>query len=471
MGTCCSALQADEMVVVKTFTEEHVTSGAGWKRVSLVGSKTKQKGILLQEWEFVTLTHTVTGVMRNVQGPQLVFPLAYEQASHKRRAITLQAHEYVRFEDTTTGVIRVEVGEALVLPSPTEELLDGGKQQAVPVDDMQAVMVRELKTGQLRLVRKPQMWVPAPDEVLERVVKRVRLADHEACVIVDQEGRYDYRLGSGAEDERSFFLEPYTRLLELRWSLRAGSEPDKLVRLDLRPMFMNYEFLSRTSDNVELILDVTFFWQVVNVPMMLRYTDDAPGDLCNHASSLILESVSRVSFDDFLSEFNTIVTNSILGVEDPFYDERGISILNVEVRNIHCKEKSTERVLQAIIQENTNRLARIVKQDSENQVAMHKLKGRIEEEKTNGELLEIRHSHHRAEALMEGEAEADRVLAFLKGTRETIPDVADRVRMFDLLRRVDAMEALAHSDTHLFLTSDDVSLRLEDDSAAAGAAS
>ncbi len=41
--------------------------------------------------------------------------------------------------------------------------------------------------------------------------------------------------------------------------------------------------------------------------------------------------------------------------------------------------------------------------------------GDIEEEKLNGELLKIRHDHHRAEALMNGEAEADHIRAFVKG--------------------------------------------------------
>lgn len=45
---------------------------------------------------------------------------------------------------------------------------------------------------------------------------------------------------------------------------------------------------------------------------------------------------------------------------------------------------------------------RLQKQASENEVRLYKMKGEIEEEKLNGELLKIRHDHHRAAALMEG---------------------------------------------------------------------
>lgn len=43
------------------------------------------------------------------------------------------------------------------------------------------------------------------------------------------------------------------------------------------------------------------------------------------------------------------------------------------------------------------------------EVRLFKLQGDIEEEKLNGELLKVRHGHHRAESVMVGEAEADRV--------------------------------------------------------------
>jgi hypothetical protein len=71
---------------------------------------------------------------------------------------------------------------------------------------------------------------------------------------------------------------------------------------------------------------------------------------------------------DFLSAFNAIVTKHILQSGDRFYDERGVELLNVEVMKFHCVDKNTDRVLQEIIQETTERLKALEKQRSENEV-------------------------------------------------------------------------------------------------------
>jgi hypothetical protein len=41
-------------------------------------------------------------------------------------------------------------------------------------------------------------------------------------------------------------------------------------------MFMSFEFNCRTSDNVELILEGTFFWEINDVQAMFKST----GDVC-----------------------------------------------------------------------------------------------------------------------------------------------------------------------------------------------
>lgn len=59
----------------------------------------------------------------------------------------------------------------------------------------------------------------------------------------------------------------------------------------------------RTCDNVELVLDVTFFWAVVDCQKMILHTDDAPGDICHHARSMIIEAVSQIDLKSVVSCF------------------------------------------------------------------------------------------------------------------------------------------------------------------------
>merc|ERR1712146_856867 len=98
-------------------------------------------------------------------------------------------------------------------------------------------------------------------------------------------------------------------------------------------------------------------------------------------------------------------------------------------------EASTSRVLQQIIQETTNRMNRLSQAESENEVNIYKMQGQIEQEKLNGDLLEIQHEHNKNEAQVSGEAEAERVGAFLSRLEKQVPKIGDRIAMWQVLRK------------------------------------
>ena len=47
---------------------------------------------------------------------------------------------------------------------------------------------------------------------------------------------------------------------------------------------MDYEFLVRTADNVEIILDVSIFWQITDLYKLVLVTQDPPEDICKFPS-------------------------------------------------------------------------------------------------------------------------------------------------------------------------------------------
>ncbi|MDP6354966.1 MAG: hypothetical protein QF473_07695, partial [Planctomycetota bacterium] len=408
---------------------------------------------------FITIKDVISGNVKNIEGPTLYFLGANEQMAGEHDAIPLKKNEYVRLVDRVTGKIRVVQGECSVCPEPTEKLL-GAVQKAVNVDEDQAVIVRNIQTGQLRLVDEPQVFVPADEEEIVNVQERIRLEDHETVVIRDTSGGYAYRTGDG--DDRSFFLQPHTELVKLVWStgLHKDSRDLCVARIDSRPKFMWYEFEARTKDNVELVLGITFFWQITDVEMMLKTTDDTPGDICSHARSAIIQSVSQVTLEDFLQAFNTKVRSSVLKDEDDFYAERGVKLHAVEVRSIACKEPETQRILQEIIQETTNRLNQVQKQESENEVKLKEITGEIEAERMKSKLLEMQKKNRHAEASIEGEVEAMRVSKFFDEVTERIPR-EERVDVFNLLRKKDILAELSQGNAQLFYTPSDVDLTLE----------
>merc|ERR1719238_119314 len=91
-----------------------------------------------------------------------------------------------------------------------------------------------------------------------------------------------------------------------------------LTKIDLRSQYTFFDYNVRTSDNVELILEGTIFWQVVDVKKMIQATGDPQGDVWFHCRSSLIAAVSRVPLQSFMTEFNEIV-NAAAQTDTDFY--------------------------------------------------------------------------------------------------------------------------------------------------------
>merc|ERR1712217_385580 len=147
-------------------------------------------------------------------------------------------------------------------------------------------------------------------------------------------------------------------------------------KIDTRSQYAFFEYEVRTSDNVALTLEGTIFWQVVDVPKMIQTTGDPKGDVWFHARSCMIQAVSKVTLETFMAEFNDIVKQAA-SVDDIFYTDRGVKMHALEVTRYACADAVTSRVLQEIIQETTNRINRMQKQQSENDVQRERMSGDI----------------------------------------------------------------------------------------------
>lgn len=452
-------LKEDEQTVIESFTRRRTVNGPGIFVSKPFEQVRLRKGLTLGPTDYLRVKDTLTGEVHNEIGPKLYFPKASEEVVEQFEAIPLKHNQYIRLLDTRTGIIRVERGESSVYLNPTEKIIQN-VQDGVNIDEHTAVVVRNVESGQLDLITEPQVFIPAPNQEIVKVSKRIRLEDHETVVIKDKAGKYLFRKGS--DPERSFFLDPYSELVKFRWStgIHKDQRALEIAQIDSRPKFMWYEFEARTQDNVELVLGITFFWQITDVEAMIKTTDDTPGDICSHARSAIIQSVSRVTLETFLAEFNTVVGQAVLETDDAFYVERGVKLHAVEVRSISCKDAETQHVLQEIIRETTNRLNRLQKQESENEVKIKQLNGEIESEEMRRKLLEIQRQNVQAAAQMEGAAEAVKVRAFFEGLGDPI-SLADKVSIFNTLRKQDMLEKLSKGTAQLYFTPTDVDLSIE----------
>merc|ERR1712023_130421 len=140
--------------------------------------------------------------------------------------------------------------------------------------------------------------------------------------------------------------------------------------------------------------------------------------------------------------------------EDLFYRQRGVQLLSVEVLQFKCSNPDTDKTLQEIIKETADRLKKKEGQKGENEVALSKLEGEIEQEKLNKELIEIKKSHLKTESRIEGEAEYHKVVAFLGGVTGVGADevkvpMGEAVNLYQMLRKLDSVKCLAESNSTL----------------------
>merc|ERR1711998_433072 len=448
--------------------------------------------------EYLIVEDTLCGDKRLEVGPCLFQPGPFDDMSAKKTALNLARNEYVKIKDEH-GKLRVERGEARIVPQPLEEVLDAqknnGVKKAINIDEHHAVKLRNTDTGTVELITEHGLFIPGPYQEDVQVQKKIVLEEYERMAYKDETGKFHYV--SGDSEMRNFFLPPFCEVLQQYWStdLRKEHEQCELVwRFDMRPRYMNYEFNCRTIDNVELVVDVSFYWQIIDVQSMIERTADAPGDICTHARSMIIQAVPNITLMEFLAKFNEVIRagaglapklgNRTVKLEedllspassdgkaevtskvDPFYEERGVQLLSVEVLQFKCSNPDTDRTLQAIIKETADRLKKKECQKGENEVALLKLEGEIEQEKLNKQLIEIKKSHLKTESRIEGEAEYHKVAAFLGGVTGEGPDdvkvpMEQAVGLYQMLRKLDSVKALSNSKSSLYVTPDDVNLTI-----------
>jgi len=427
--------------------------------------KNPTTAIILKKNEYCTIENSKTGEKRVEQGEQLIFPEPYETiiGNRKHAAIDLRSFEYSKIIDKRTGKLRTERGEKLVFPGAFDEIVEKttGKYEATAIDEDTAVIVRNTRDGQQRLVTEKQRFVPDDDEEIVEVTKLTKLADYEACIVRGKDGQDQFYYGKN-EDQRTFFTPPYSEIVQLCWSRGRRRERRDLYisKIDLRPQFMSFEFNCRTSDNVELILEGTLFWEIVDPERMFKLTGNTTGDVCSHARSEFIQSVSKVSLQGFMQDFNQIAA-AAHREEDDFYSKRGCKIHSLEVTGYNCADSTTSKVLGQIIQETTNRMNRLQCQESESEVKLQKIKGQIEEENARKHLLTIQTENSNQEAACIGLSEAEKVKRFLEELEDKVPNLDTRIALWKTLRKTDALAVVGDKNSRVFFTPNDVNLSIK----------
>ena len=100
---------------------------------------------------------------------------------------------------------------------------------------------------------------------------------------------YESCTGTPSGGGTSFFLQPYTSVVTLSWTIGSDVETttsaggrvrQSLQKIDTRVQQLFFEFDDvRTADNIEFEVEGTIFWQVGDVQQLLAGTEDPTGDI------------------------------------------------------------------------------------------------------------------------------------------------------------------------------------------------
>lgn len=427
---------------------------------------------LLEPKEYALVKDTLTGKLRNEEGPQLLHVQPYERLLNVTQRIVLEKDEYIRYIDQRDGTERVVIGPSTVVPDPQEES-DEGKTKAVFLTLETAVVVLNKTSGQRRLITQTGVFIPGPYERVVQVVSKIRVLPSEAVVVRDTHGNLTVQVAGSTTI--SFFLEPFTQLVQFSWSRYSSpnlTEPvpkETFTKIDMRVRKMFVSTQARTMDNVKLRLEATIFWSVQDVDKMTRATSDPAGDVAQRTRSSLIQVVSSATLAVFMKDFTNITSQaSVKAQTESFYTDRGVNLQSLEVTKFECVEAELNQILQQIIEETTNRINALAKAKSENDIKAAKLEADILLEQQRTALLNTQASNARLKAETEGRAAGEEILeeanTFIGGLNDTIPDVSTRVKLYQMHESMDSRNLdtrqLANGKAQLFLTPNELNLKL-----------
>jgi len=433
---------------------------------------------LLEPLMYAVVKDHLTGQTRNEVGPQLLQVGPYEELMNVSTKWVLEKDSYLRLVNKQTGEERVMQGPSVVVPTPVETAPDG-KQKAVYIDSQTAVKVLNRRNGQQRLDDTTGVFVPQPYERILETQRKILVLPHQAVVLRDIYGTVSLITGASGGGANTFFMPPYTSLMEFNWSAYTSPvlvDPVPRVQItmiDLRAQKMFFQNEVRTSDNVRLKLEGTIFWQVKDVMKMVASTSDAPGDISQRARSGMIQQVARLTLANFMAGFNNLTQATYSSqASDTFYSDRGVELQSLEITRFDSVDSETALVLQNIIKETTMRINELQKQESQNAVNAAKLTADIKLEQQRTELIQTQADNERLQKQFQGQSDGQKLvqaaLAYISGLSSSVPNVTERVEMYRLQQTLKARQAdtssLAKGKAQIFMTPQDFNLSLGSES-------
>jgi major vault protein len=387
----------------------------------------------------------------------------------EQEALLLRAKEAFT-EGEAANLIQHQPGDLWMISGPRDyiprvELEVVEKRKTIPLDKNEGIYVRDIQTGELRLVSGPQaymlspyeeLWAkvltPAIEELLSQKgdpisergqhrregVESVQRDKTRAVVFhVPQNAAvqiHDYKERSA----RTVFgpdlvmLGPDESFTVLSLSGGKPKRPNliKSLALLLGPDFMTDVFTVETSDHARLQLQLSYNWYFdvdrhdEQAAAKLFQVPDFVGDACKAIASRVRGAVAGEKFDEFHRNSARIIRTAVFGTDDEgrIRDEfrfrtNNLVITNIDIQSVEPVDERTleslQKSVQIAIQITTDAQEAAAKQDAERieQAAKARLERQVIVDRGAAEaerkkLLELQAENAAIEATGQATAEA-----------------------------------------------------------------
>ncbi|MDM8557397.1 hypothetical protein [Candidatus Parabeggiatoa sp. HSG14] len=302
------------------------------------------------------------------------------------------------------------------------------RRRAIPLDKNEGIYVRDVKSGELKLVSGPkaymltpyeELWTkelpPLVEELLEQqsdfmVEMRRPIAQRKTAETEQKSKRdptraivfhvpqnsavqlhnYKDRTARVVFGPDLVMLEPDEAFTVLSLSGGKPKQPHAIrtLALFMGPDFMTDMFTVETSDHARLQLQLAYNWHfdvpdkndIETVARMFQVPDFV-GDTCKTIPSRVRGKVAGVKFDEFHRNSAKVIRESVFGTDEQGrvrnefrFDSNNLVITNVDIKSVEPVDEETLKSLQKSVQ-----IAIQITSDAQEAAARHDAE-RVEQE-------------------------------------------------------------------------------------------
>ncbi|WP_226586134.1 colicin uptake protein [Microseira wollei] len=315
----------------------------------------------------------------------------------EQEALLLRAKEAFS-EGEADNLIQHQPGDLWMISGPRDyiprvELEVVEKRKTIPLDKNEGIYVRDIQTGELRLVSGPQAYMLSPyEELWEKVLPPAieELLMQKSDPVSERGQHYREGVQSSQRDKTRavVFHVPQNAAVQIHdykeRSARTVFGPDlvmlgpdesftvlslsggkpkrpnliKSLALLLGPDFMTDVFTVETSDHARLQLQLSYNWYFdvdrhdEQAAAKLFQVPDFVGDACKAIASRVRGAVAGEKFDEFHRNSARIIRTAVFGTDEEGHirDEFRIRTNNLVITNIDIQsvEPVDERTLESL---------------------------------------------------------------------------------------------------------------------------